>query len=156
MIGPGTVIHPCTYIEGKVRIGKKCEIGPFAKIRSGSVIEEGAVIGSFVEIARSRIGKKVFAKHLSYLGDAVVGDETNIGAGTITANYDGKNKNQTRIGKKSFIGVDTIFIAPVRVGDHAKTGAGSVLTRGTHVKSGAVYIGVPARPLKNKTKKKNK
>ena len=156
VIGPETVIHPCTYIEGKVRIGKKCQIGPFAKIRSGSVIEEGAVIGSFVEIVRSRIGKKVFAKHLSYLGDAVIGDETNIGAGTITANYDGKNKNQTRIGKKSFIGVDTVFIAPVRVGDYAKTGAGSVLTRGTHVKSGAVYIGVPARPLKNKTKKKNK
>ena len=156
VIGPGTVIHPCTYIEGKVRIGKKCQIGPFAKIRSGSVIEEGAVIGSFVEIVRSRIGKKVFAKHLSYLGDTVIGDETNVGAGTITANYDGKNKNRTRIGKKSFIGVGTVFIAPVRVGDRAKTGAGSVLTRGTHVKSGAVYVGVPARPLKSKTKKKNK
>lgn len=151
-IGPGTIVYPWTYIEGSVRVGKKCQIGPFAKIRSGSSIEDGAVIGSFVEIVRSKIGKGVFAKHLSYLGDAVIGDQTNIGAGTITANYDGKNKNKTEIGKKAFIGVNTVFIAPAKVGDRAKTGAGAVLTRGSKVKPGETYIGVPARPLRNKKK----
>ncbi len=151
-IGQGTVIHPWTYIEGNVRIGRKCQVGPFAKIRSGSVLEDGAVIGSFVEVNRSHIGKKVLAKHLTYLGDAVVGEGTNIGAGTITANYDGKKKNRTRIGKKAFIGVGTVFIAPVEVGNRAKTGAGAVLTRGTRVKEGEVFVGVPARSLAKKGK----
>lgn len=149
-VGRGSVIYPWTYIEGGVRIGRNCEIGPFAKIRSGSVVEDGAVIGSFVEINRSRIGKKVLAKHLSYLGDAVVGEGTNIGAGTITANYDGKKKNRTRIGKRAFIGVDTVLIAPVHVGSGATTGAGAVLTRGTRVKEGEVFVGVPAQALKKK------
>ena len=149
-IEPGTVVHPWTYIEDGVRIGKKCEVGPFAKIRSGTILEDEAVIGSFVEVVRSRIGKGAFVKHLTYLGDAIVGEGTNIGAGTVTANYDGRRKNKTRIGRKAFIGVDTVFIAPVQVGDHAKTGAGAVLTRGTRVKSGEVYAGVPARPLKRK------
>lgn len=147
-IGQDTLIYPWTYIEGGVRIGRGCRIGPFAKIRSGSVIEDGAVIGSFVEVARSRIGKKVLAKHLAYLGDAVIGAETNIGAGTITANFDGKRKNKTRIGRKALIGVDTLLVAPVQVGDRAQTGAGAVLTRGTRVKKGEVFVGVPARPLK--------
>ena len=151
-VGPGTVIYPWTYIEGKVRIGRKCQIGPFAKIRSGSVLEDGAVIGSFVEIVRSKIGKGVFAKHLAYLGDATIGEGTNIGAGTVTANYDGKRKNQTRIGRKAFIGVNSVFIAPVRIGDRAKTGAGAVLTRGTRVKAGEIYVGVPAKPLGKKWK----
>jgi len=147
-IGKNTVIYPWTYIEKGVRIGRGCQIGPFAKIRSGSIIEDKAVIGSFVEVARSRIGKKVIAKHLAYLGDAVVGEGANIGAGTITANYDGKKKNKTRIGKNAFIGVDTLFVAPVQVGDRAKTGAGAVLKRGTRVKTGEVFVGVPARRLR--------
>ena len=151
-IGRGSVIYPWTYIEANVRIGSRCQVGPFAKIRSGSVIDDGAVIGSFVEVNRSRIGKKVLAKHLSYLGDAVIGDETNIGAGTITANYDGRRKNLTRIGKKAFVGVDTVFIAPVQMGDRSKTGAGAVLTRGTRVKNGEVYVGVPAHSISKKGK----
>jgi len=151
-IGQGSVIHPWTYIEGGVRIGRRCQVGPFAKIRSGSVVEDGAVIGSFVELNRSRIGKKVLAKHLAYLGDAMVGEGTNIGAGTITANYDGRKKNKTRIGKKAFIGVDTVFIAPVQVGDGAKTGAGAVLTRGTKVKAGEVFVGIPAHSMKKRGK----
>jgi bifunctional UDP-N-acetylglucosamine pyrophosphorylase/glucosamine-1-phosphate N-acetyltransferase len=151
-IGPETVIHPWTYIERGVKIGKKVSVGPFAKIRSGSVIEDEAVIGSFVEIVRSRIGKKVYAKHLAYLGDAVIGEGANIGAGVITANFDGKRKNRTRIGKKAFIGVDTLFVAPVEVGDQAKTGAGAVLTRGTKVKRGEVFVGIPAKLLKRKRK----
>lgn len=150
LIGRDTVVYPWTYIEKNVRIGRKCQIGPFAKVRSGSVLEDGAVIGSFVEVVRSRIGKKVLAKHLTYLGDAVVGEGTNIGAGTVTANYDGKKKNKTRIGKKAFIGAGTLFIAPVQVGNHAKTGAGAVLTRGTRVRQGEVFAGVPARLLKKK------
>lgn len=149
-IGEDTVVYPWTYIERDVRIGRRCHIGPFAKIRSGSVVGDETVIGSFVEINRSWIGKKVLAKHLTYLGDAEVGEGTNIGAGTVTANYDGKKKNKTRIGKKAFIGVDTLFIAPVQVGNHAKTGAGAVLTRGTKVKSGEIYVGVPARSLKKR------
>lgn len=153
-IGRDTVIHPWTYIERGVRIGKNCQIGPFAKIRSGSVIEDKAIIGSFVEIVRSKIGKGVFAKHLTYLGDAAVGEGTNIGAGTITANYDGKNKNKTRIGKKAFIGVDTLLVAPVQIGDGAKTGAGAVLTRGTKVKKGEIFVGVPAHPLKPKGRRR--
>ncbi len=152
-IGRDTVIYPWTYIERKVRIGRACQIGPFAKIRSGSALGDGVVIGSFVEVVRSRIGKKVLAKHLTYLGDAVVGEGANIGAGTITANYDGKRKNKTRIGRKAFIGVDTLFIAPVRVGNHAQTGAGAVLTRGTRVGKGEIFAGVPARPLKKKQQK---
>ena len=149
-IGRDTVIYPWTYIERGVKIGRACRIGPFAKIRSGSVIDDEAVIGSFVEVNRSRIGKGVLAKHLSYLGDAEIGAGSNIGAGTITANYDGRKKHKTRIGKKSFIGVDTIFIAPVVLGEGARTGAGAVLTRGTRVKKGEVVVGVPAHSLKSR------
>lgn len=151
--GKDTVIYPWTYIERGVRIGRGCRIGPFAKIRSGSTLEDGAVIGSFVEINRSRIGKKVLAKHLTYLGDAVVGAGTNIGAGTITANFDGKKKNKTRIGKKAFIGAGTVLIAPVQLGNGARTGAGAVLTRGTKVGAGKIFVGVPARPLNRKGRK---
>lgn len=151
-IGEGSVIYPWTYIEGKVKIGRRCRIGPFAKIRSGSVLEEGVVIGSFVEVVRSRIGKRVRAKHLSYLGDAFIGEGANIGAGTVTANFDGRRKHQTWIGKKAFIGVDTLFVAPVRVGNKARTGAGAVLTRGTKVGEGETFVGVPAHPLKRKRK----
>jgi len=151
-IGKDTVIYPWTYIERKVRIGRRCQIGPFAKIRSGTVLGDDSVIGSFVEVNRSRIGKKVLAKHLAYLGDAEVGDNTNIGAGTITANFDGRMKQKTRIGKRAFIGVDTLLIAPVRVGNRARTGAGAVLTRGTNVKNGETYVGIPARNLRKSGK----
>jgi bifunctional UDP-N-acetylglucosamine pyrophosphorylase/glucosamine-1-phosphate N-acetyltransferase len=151
-IGRDTVIYPWCYVESGVKIGRGCHIGPFAKIRKGSVIGDHAVIGSFVEVTRSRIGKKVLAKHLAYLGDAVIGDETNVGAGTITANFDGKRKNPTRIGKKVLIGSNTVFVAPVTVGDLARTGAGAVVTRGSEIKKGEVVAGVPARPLRPKRK----
>jgi bifunctional UDP-N-acetylglucosamine pyrophosphorylase / glucosamine-1-phosphate N-acetyltransferase len=149
-IGADTVIFPWCYIESGVKIGSHCQIGPFAKIRKGSAIDDEAVIGSFVEINRSKIGKRVMAKHLSYLGDAVIGEGTNIGAGTITANYDGKNKHQTRIGKKVLVGSDTVFVAPVNVEDGAKTGAGCVITGGSRVKKGQIVAGIPARPLGKK------
>lgn len=150
MIGQDTVIHPWTYIEGGVRIGKKCQIGPFAKIRKGSVIGDESVIGSFVEINRSKIGKKVMAKHLTYLGDAVVGDQTNVGAGSITANYDGKRKHASRIGKNVLIGSNTVLVAPVTVGDRARTGAGSVVIGGSRVSKGQTVAGVPAKPIKKR------
>lgn len=149
-IGADTVIYPWCYIESGVRIGSGCQIGPFAKIRQGSVIGDGSVVGSFVEVNRSRLGKNVTAKHLAYLGDAVVRDGANIGAGTITANYDGKRKQSTRIGKKVLIGSNTVLVAPVTVPDGVKTGAGAVLTRKTKMKKGDVVVGVPARALKKK------
>lgn len=151
-IGEDTVIYPWCYIESGVRIGKGCRIGPFAKIRTGSVIGDGAVVGSFVEVNRSKLGKGVLAKHLAYLGDAVIGDETNVGAGAITANYDGKKKHVTQIGKKAFIGSNTVLIAPVAVGEGAKTAAGAVVTAGTRVPKGEVAMGVPARVIRRKKK----
>ena len=146
-IGRDTVIHPFSHIEKDVTIGKNCQIGPFCKIRSGSRIKDGAVVGSFVEVVRSTVGEKSMVKHLTYLGDAEVGKGVNIGAGTITANYDGKNKNKTRIGDGAFIGCDTILIAPVSVGKKAKTGAGSVVPRGKNVPARSTVAGVPAKIL---------
>ena len=154
-IGSDTVIQPWTYIEAGVRIGKGCQIGPFAKIRKGTEIQDDSVIGSFVEVSRSRIGKKVLAKHLSYIGDAVIGDGTNIGAGVITANYDGKRKHVTKIGKKTRVGSNTVFVAPVTVGNQCVTGAGSVLVGGKF-KKGEVVVGIPAKPIVRKNGKKKK
>ncbi len=153
-IGTDTTIYPWCYIESGVKIGKKCQIGPFAKIRKGTVVGDDAVIGSFVEVNRSFIGNKVLAKHLAYLGDAIVGEGTNVGAGTITANFDGKHKHKTRIGKKVLIGSNTVFVAPVTVEDGARTGAGAVVTGGSRVKKGQVVVGIPARPLAANQRKK--
>jgi len=152
-VGADTVIFPFSYIEQNVSIGKECKVGPFCKIRSGSKIADGAELGSFVEINRSSIGRKTLVKHLAYLGDARVGSEVNVGAGTITANFDGKNKNKTRIGNKAFLGCDTVLIAPVSVGTGAKTGAGSVVLRGRNVPSGVTVAGIPAKKIKSGNKK---
>ncbi|HNV85528.1 MAG TPA: NTP transferase domain-containing protein [Candidatus Omnitrophota bacterium] len=152
-IGPDTVIFPFTYIEGDVSIGRNCKIGPFCKIRAGSKIADDAEIGSFVEINRSSIGKKTLVKHLAYLGDACVGSAVNVGAGTITANFDGKNKNKTRIGDRAFLGCDTVLIAPVSVGAGAKTGAGSVVLRGRNVLPGTTVAGIPAKKIKTGKRK---
>lgn len=107
----------------------KVTIGPFAHLRPKSYLKEEVHIGNFVEIKKSTLEKGVKAGHLTYLGDAVVGEHTNIGAGTITCNYDGKNKFKTEIGKNSFIGSDTMLVAPVVIGDNALVGAGSVITK---------------------------
>ncbi len=151
-IGRDTVIYPWSYIESGVRIGRRCQIGPFAKLRKGTVIGDESIVGSFVEVNRSKLGRKVCVKHLAYLGDARVGDQANIGAGTITANFDGHAKQVTHIGKKALVGSNTVFVAPVTLEDHASTGAGAVVTRGTRVKTGEVVAGVPARVLKRKGK----
>ncbi len=147
VIGQDTVIYPSTVIEPHVRIGQRCHIGPFARLRSGVVLGDDVHIGNFVEVVRTRIGEGVKAMHLTYLGDTTVGAHTNIGAGTITANYDGRVKSQTTIGRRAFIGSGSILVAPVRVGDNAVTGAGAVVTRGHDVPSGTTVVGVPARPF---------
>lgn len=144
-IGADTVIRPNTVIDGPAVIGRKCSIGPFARIRAGVRLGNEVTVGNFVEVVRSTVGDKAMVKHLTYLGDATVGTGTNIGAGTITANYDGKNKHRTVIGRGVKVGSGTIFVAPVNVGDRAVTGAGAVVTRGTRVKSGQTVAGVPAK-----------
>ncbi len=146
-IGSGTVVFPSTVIEGNTRIGKNCRIGPFARIRGASQIGNGVVIGNFVEVVRSRIGDNAQVKHLSYVGDAVVGQSVNIGAGTITANFDGKQKYKTIIKDKAQIGSGTILVAPVTVGRAAKTGAGAVVTKGKNVPDRGIVVGVPARSI---------
>jgi bifunctional UDP-N-acetylglucosamine pyrophosphorylase/glucosamine-1-phosphate N-acetyltransferase len=103
-------------------------VGPFAYLRPGTVLHEGSKAGTFVEIKNSEIAAGAKVPHLSYIGDADIGEGTNIGAGTITANYDGTRKNRTRVGAKAFVSVDTMFVAPVSLGDGAYTGAGSVIT----------------------------
>lgn len=149
-IGPGTRILPCTVIHGGVVIGAGCEVGPFTQLRVGAVLEDGAEVGNFVEVKKSRIGKGTKAKHLSYLGDATIGERVNIGAGTITANYDGKAKYPTVIEDEAFIGSGTVLVAPSRVGKGATTGAGAIVTRNTTIGAGEVYVGVPAKLLRGK------
>jgi bifunctional UDP-N-acetylglucosamine pyrophosphorylase/glucosamine-1-phosphate N-acetyltransferase len=123
-IGQDTVIEPFTYIHGCVRIGSNCRIGPFAYVRHGTVIGSDVVLGVFIEVKNANIADGVRARHHSYIGDASVGENVHIGAGSITANFDGKDVNQTRIGKDSFIGSGSILIAPVELdaGSHVKPG----------------------------------
>jgi bifunctional UDP-N-acetylglucosamine pyrophosphorylase/glucosamine-1-phosphate N-acetyltransferase len=109
-------------------VGEECEVGPYASLRPGTVMERGAKVGTFVETKNTLLGEKAKAPHLSYLGDATVGARSNIGAGSITCNYDGYQKHETVIGEDVFIGSDTMLVAPVVIGDRAVTGAGSVIT----------------------------
>jgi bifunctional UDP-N-acetylglucosamine pyrophosphorylase/glucosamine-1-phosphate N-acetyltransferase len=125
-VGRGTEIRAFSRLEG-CTIGEDCVIGPFARIRPGTVLGKGAHVGNFVELKAVTLGAGVKANHLSYLGDADVGDGANIGAGTITCNHDGYAKHRTTIGAGAFIGSDTALVAPVRVGDGAITAAGSVI-----------------------------
>ena len=146
-IGHDTTIHPCTVIESGVSIGKRCTIGPFARLRSGVAVADETRVGNFVELVRAKIGGRVHINHVTYLGDTTVEDDVNIGAGTITANFDGRNKLPTIIGKGAFIGCDTVLIAPVKVGAGAVTGAGSVIPKDHDVPPRGVVVGVPAHQL---------
>jgi len=141
-IGNGvTVKNSCVVMSSKLADG--VSIGPFAHIRMDTEICQDAVIGNFVEVKKSKVGRNTKSMHLTYLGDATIGERTNIGAGTITCNYDGKQKHPTFIGDDVKIGSDTMLIAPVKVGDGSMTGAGSVVTK--DVPPNATAIGVPAR-----------
>jgi bifunctional UDP-N-acetylglucosamine pyrophosphorylase/glucosamine-1-phosphate N-acetyltransferase len=147
-IGKDTVIYPFTVIERDVKIGKRCFVGPFAHLREGVGLGDDVTAGNFIEMVRSRIGAKTFIKHFSYLGDSTVGSNVNIGAGTVTANFDGKNKNYTVIKDNVKIGSDTVIVAPVKIGKSAVTGAGTVVIK--NVPDKAVVAGVPARILKKR------
>ena len=127
-IAQGTQIAPYSHIDGS-EVGANCHIGPYARLRPGSKLHDDAHVGNFVEIKNSEIGKGSKANHLSYIGDSTVGSRVNIGAGTITCNYDGANKYRTIIEDDAFIGSDTQLIAPVRVGKGATIGAGSTISR---------------------------
>jgi bifunctional UDP-N-acetylglucosamine pyrophosphorylase/glucosamine-1-phosphate N-acetyltransferase len=121
-------------------------VGPYSHLRAGAHLCAGVHIGNFAEVKNSRLGRGVKMGHFSYVGDAEVGEETNIGAGTITCNFDGAVKHRTLVGRGAFIGSDTMLVAPVTLGDGARTGAGSVVTR--DVPPGAVAVGAPARVVR--------
>jgi bifunctional UDP-N-acetylglucosamine pyrophosphorylase/glucosamine-1-phosphate N-acetyltransferase len=150
-IGQDTIVHPYCVIRTGTRIGARCQVGPFAHLRGGAVLEDEAEVGNFVEVKNSRLGFHTKAKHLSYLGDATIGAKVNIGAGTITANYDRGVKNRTVIEDGAFTGCNTVLVAPVTMRKNSKTGAGAVVPRGQDVPEGTVVVGVPARPLKRST-----
>jgi len=135
----------CTIRDSEV--GNGCTLGPMAHLRGHAVMQDAAKVGNFVEMKKSNLGPGSKASHLTYLGDATIGKDTNIGAGTITCNYDGKNKHETHIGDNVKIGSDTMLIAPISVGDRAVTGAGSVVTK--DIEPDTLVAGVPARVLKH-------
>jgi bifunctional UDP-N-acetylglucosamine pyrophosphorylase/glucosamine-1-phosphate N-acetyltransferase len=133
VFGPSVAVHDgaeirsFSHLEGAT-VEKNAIVGPFARLRPGSVIGEGAHVGNFVELKKTTLAKGAKANHLSYIGDAEVGEGANIGAGTITCNYDGTHKHKTVIGSGAFIGSNTALVAPVTVGEGAVVGAGSVIT----------------------------
>lgn len=151
-IGPGSVIVDTTIgqdcrvwasvVEQSV-IEDRVTIGPYSHLRPGTEVGTGAEVGNFAELKNTRLGAGVKQHHMSYLGDAELGERTNVGAGTITANWDGRVKNRTTVGREAFLGVDTMLVAPVEIGDGARTGAGAVVTHS--VPAGKLAVGVPAR-----------
>jgi len=150
-IGDNVEVMPFTHIENAV-LEADVKVGPFSRIRPGSLLAKGSRVGNFVEIKKSKIGKNSKVNHLSYIGDSSLGEKVNIGAGTITCNYDGKKKNKTQILDGAFIGSNTSLIAPIKIGKKAVVGAGSVLNKNVKNKSLAL-----ARPkqieVKNYKKK---
>jgi len=129
-IADGCVIKPYSVIE-KTLIDKHVEVGPFARLRPGTQLKQNSRVGNFVEVKNTQLGEGSKASHLTYLGDTEVGSKVNIGAGTITCNYDGANKHKTVIKDGAFIGSDTQLVAPVTVGENSTIGAGSTITRDT-------------------------
>ncbi|MBL4611018.1 MAG: bifunctional UDP-N-acetylglucosamine diphosphorylase/glucosamine-1-phosphate N-acetyltransferase GlmU [Pseudomonas sp.] len=138
VIRKGSVIKAFSHLDG-AEVGEGCDVGPYARLRPGTLLGRGAKVGNFVETKKAEIGAGSKINHLSYVGDAVVGGQVNIGAGTITCNYDGVNKFVTRIGDNVFIGSNTALVAPVSVGAGATTGAGSTITQ--DVPAGALAVG---------------
>ena len=147
-IGRGVeILDNCVIADSE--ISDNCTVGPFAHLRGHAKMEESARVGNFVELKKTILGRASKANHLTYLGDATIGEKTNIGAGTITCNYDGVNKNPTLIGNNVRIGSDTMLVAPVKVGDNSVTGAGSVVTK--DVPADSLVVGIPAKVMKNLT-----
>ncbi len=151
-IGKNVTIEPYVVIGSKVKIGNdvliksfshlescqvenKVEIGPYARIRPNTILKEGSKVGNFVEVKKSVIGKKSKVNHLTYIGDSKIGKSVNVGAGTITCNYDGKKKYVTNIKDKVFIGSNSSLVAPITIGEESTVGAGSVITRNVKKKS---------------------
>ncbi len=139
-IGNNAVIKPNTIIDGAV-IENDCSVGPFARIRPGTILEDKVAVGNFVEIKKSTLGRGTKSSHLTYLGDSVIGEEVNIGAGTITCNYDGVNKHVTEIGDNVFVGSNTALVAPVTIGEGSTIAAGSTITKEVSDKSLAIARG---------------
>ena len=133
-IGSNVEILPFTHIENAT-LESNVKVGPFSRIRPGSFLSKGSKIGNFVEVKKSKLGQNSKVNHLSYIGDALIGKDVNIGAGTITCNYDGKKKNTTKILDGAFIGSNTALIAPIKIGKKAFVGAGSTLTKNVKDKS---------------------
>jgi bifunctional UDP-N-acetylglucosamine pyrophosphorylase/glucosamine-1-phosphate N-acetyltransferase len=126
-IGQDTVIHPFTYIHGRVKIGRRCSIGPFAYLRDGTVLREDVVVGVFTELKNSVLGEGTRARHLSYIGDAEIGDKVNVGAGTIFANFDGQKIHRSKVGDATYIGNGSILVAPLSVKNNVQIAHGSVV-----------------------------
>ena len=149
-IGNNVKILSFSYIE-KTKIGNNVTIGPFARLRPDTILEDNSRIGNFVEIKKSKIGKNSKVSHLSYIGDSILGKNVNVGAGTITCNYDGKNKYKTKILDNAFIGSNTSLVAPVKIGKNTVIGAGSTITK--NVKDNTLALSrVSQRELKKRKK----
>ena len=170
-IGKNVIIEPYVVIGSKVKIGNnvviksfshlesckienKVEIGPYARIRPNTILKEGSKVGNFVEVKKSVIGKKSKINHLTYIGDSKIGKSVNVGAGTITCNYDGKKKYVTNIKDKVFIGSNSSLVAPITIGEGSTIGAGSVITRNVKRKSLALTRSEQKEVKNYKTRKK--
>ena len=152
-IGDNSTIESFSHLSS-ASVGANCNIGPYARLREGSEIGDNAKIGNFVETKKTKLGDGAKANHLAYLGDAEIGDKTNVGAGTITCNYDGTNKHKTTIGKDSFIGTNSSLVAPVNIGEGAYVGAGSVITK--DVPNDALAVGRGKQVIKEDWAKNKK
>ena len=152
-IGDNSIIESFSHLSS-ASVGSNCNIGPYARIREGSEIGNNAKIGNFVETKKTKLGDGAKANHLAYLGDANIGDKTNVGAGTITCNYDGINKHKTSIGEDSFIGTNSSLVAPVNIGKGAYVGAGSVITK--DVPDNALAVGRGKQVIKEDWAKNKK
>ena len=151
-IGSNVIIKSFSHLEG-CKIENKVEVGPYARIRPDTVLKEGSKIGNFVEVKKSNVGKKSKVNHLSYIGDTDIGKAVNVGAGTITCNYDGIKKHKTKIKDKVFIGSNSSLVAPVIIDNESIVGAGSVITRNVSKKSLALTRSLQTE-IKNYKRKK--
>ena len=152
-IGNNVVIKSFSHLES-CQIENKVEIGPYARIRPNTILKEGSKVGNFVEVKKSVIGKKSKINHLTYIGDSKIGKSVNVGAGTITCNYDGKKKYVTNVKDKVFIGSNSSLVAPITIGECSTIGAGSVITRNVKRKSLALTRSEQKEVKNYKTRKK--